>query len=268
MTTQHVSKSNTVVREVTENGIQWNCYLHAAETTSPETRARVYNVVIGPQGQNVQALQSALRSKSSLNKRTNYNEHNSKMPTYFGESVIWAYCKDEDGEFERIKRNINETTMIFISTDNKWATTWLREKVLLDLKWAVNKCQGTTSRPHKFIKVSDTIVGHVIGKRASNLWNIQDKQLYEFKGTRKIYMNPSVHYDNELGGFILAANSEMALCRLELAINTSVYDAKNENWKKTKTTKTTKTSKQQHKSTNTNAFETLMNDSDSDGDNS
>ena len=46
-------KSNDVIREEKDDGsIQFNCYLKAAKKTGPDARERVYNVVIGPRGQN------------------------------------------------------------------------------------------------------------------------------------------------------------------------------------------------------------------------
>ena len=209
-------KSTAVVREVNDNEVQWNCYLEAAEKTSQTARDRVYKVVIGPQGQGAAALRGALRQESVKNQRTNRRNGNEDLPTYFGEVVIRAYCHDDEGGFERVERNTEDTSMIFISTDNRWATTWLRSKIITDLKWATNKCTCTTSRPCKLIKVSEDFVGHVIGKRASNLRRIIEKQQFIFTNNRKIYMNPSVHYDKEMGGFILAANTPLALSRMEL----------------------------------------------------
>jgi hypothetical protein len=229
---QQHRKSTAVVREVTDGCAQWNCYLEAAESTSESARDRVYKVVVGPQGQGAAALRGALKQESVKNQRANRRGGNQDLPTYFGEMVIRAYCPDGKGGFERVERNTDETSMIFISTDNKWATTWLRARVLTDLKWATNKCVGATSRPFKLVKVPKKFVGHVIGKRAGNLRQMLDKQQYEFKGTRKIYMNPSAHYDEEMGGFILAANTSLALHRLELEVGSAVSSAKNETWKK------------------------------------
>lgn len=261
---QQHRKSTAVVREVTDGCAQWNCYLEAAERTSEKARSRVYNVVIGPQGQGAAALQGALKQESVKNQRTNRRNENEDLPTYFGEVVVRAYCPDGEGGFERVERNTGETSMIFISTDSKWATTLLRAKVLTDLKWATNGCTGATSRPCKLVKVPEKFVGHVIGKRASNLRQMVEKQQFEFKGSRKFYMNPSAHYDEEMGGFILAANTSLALRRLELAVNEAVSAAKNETWKKKKGKKTGGGGGAAKRTTNTNMFAGFGDSSDED----
>ena len=235
----NVQKSTTkVVREVTDDGIQWNCYLEARKETSETDRDRVYKVVIGPRGQGAAALRGALKQKSVENQRTNRYKGNEDLPTYFGDVMIRAYCPDGKGGYERVERNTEETSMVFISTDSKWATTWLRTKVLTDLKWATNKCTGATSRPCRLVKVPDEFVGHVIGKRGSKLLRMVEKQQIEFRGSRKLYVNPAAHYDKAMGGFMLAANTELALRRLELEVSDAVTAAKNETWKKKKGKKT------------------------------
>ena len=74
-------------------------------------------------------------------------------------------------------------------------------------------------------------------------------------------MNPSVHYDKEMGGFILAANTPLALSRMELEVQDAVATAKNQTWKKKE--KTTSGGGPTH-TTNTNMFAGLSDDSSSD----
>ena len=212
-----MSSNNGVVRE----GKQYNCYLNAATTTTPEARERVFKVV------NPSALYSQLRRQSIKNKHTNYRNGGNDKFVYFGETVVRAY----DSENNRVEhKTANTTAMIFISTDEKHATKFLRDLVLKDLKWAVSGGKGTPSRPMEVVKVSAENVGHVIGKRGCNLYNIQNSQRWVFNNGRKEDMMPSIHHDNELGAFILAANETAAVSRMKLKINQIVTDTKNKTW--------------------------------------
>ena len=253
-TTQQQPRSNKVVCE----DVQFNCYLTAAPNTTPEARLRAFKIISG------QALCQQMRAQSVKNKRRTERTGEDSGFVYFDEAIVRAY----DANCVRIERGDEENTnMIFISTDDEDATKYLRNLVLLDLKWATSGGNGQTSRPTALVKVQKDMVGHVIGKRASNLLNIRDSQRWAFVGMRKKDMAPVIFYDEQLGGFVVAANDAQAVNRMKLMINNIVRDVKSKTWAKRGKSSGGGGAKTSTTTTG-NGFEALMSDSDEDSEDS